>query len=150
MHVWSEYLTELNFRKHSKEPTHRYPNNNRPDIVVIYPQTGHDTELDISLMYAWCSDLLAWASTAGIAASKREEKKEVKYNQELVQGGIRTISFVSLVFEHFGRWGIQASNYLNMLAESSRDDEGKKTRPNSRPSGDLSSPFNCRETLLKL
>ena len=44
-------LTELNFQ-HSKEPTHQYLNNdNRPDIVVVDPQTGHDTELDISLVH---------------------------------------------------------------------------------------------------
>ena len=49
VHVWSDCLTELNFH-HSKEPTHQYLNNdNRPDIASINPQTGHDTELDISL-----------------------------------------------------------------------------------------------------
>ena len=126
--VWSECLIELNFQ-HSKEPTHQYLNNdNRPDIVVINPQTGHDTELDISLAHPWYTDLLALAaSIAGIVASRREERKEVKYNQEFLTGGTKT-SFVPLVLEHFGRWGIQASNYLNKLAESSRDDEGKKNK----------------------
>ena len=121
-----ECLTELNFQ-HSKEPTHRYLNNdNRPDTVVIDPQTGHDTELDNSLAQSWCTDLLALAaSTAGITASRREKRKEVRYNQELLPGGIKP-SFVPLVVEHFGRREIQASNYLNKLAESSRDDEGKK------------------------
>ena len=47
--------------------------------------------------------LLALAvSTAGIVASRREERKEVKYNQELLPGGIKP-SFVPLVLEHFGR-----------------------------------------------
>ena len=106
VHVWSECSTELNFQ-HSKEPTHQYLNNdNRPDIVVIDPQTDHDTKLDISLAHPWCTDLLALAaSTAGIAASRREERKEVKYNQELLPEGIKP-SFVPLVLEHFGHWGI--------------------------------------------
>ena len=138
MHVWSECLTKLNFQ-HSKEPTHHYlSNKNRPDIVVINPQTGYDTDLDISLVHPWCTDLLALAaSTAGITASRREERKEVKYNQELLPGGIKP-SFVLLVLERFGRWGIQASNYLNKLAESSRDDEGKKTRPNFQDQVEIS------------
>ena len=128
MNVWSVCLTELNFQ-HSKEPTHQYLNNdNTPDIVVMDPQTGHDTELDSSLAHPWCTDLLVLAaSTAGIAASRREERKEVKYNQELLPGGIK-LSFVPLVLEHFGHWGIQASNDLNKLAESSRDDDGKKNK----------------------
>ena len=128
VHVWSKCLTELNFQ-HSKEPTHRYlDNDNRPDIVVINPQTGHDTELDISLAHPWCTDfLILAASTAGIATSRREERKYVKYNQELIPRGIKP-SFVPLVLEHSGRGGIQASNYLKKLAETSRDDEGKKNK----------------------
>ena len=60
-------------------------------------------------------------------ASRREERKEAKYNQELLPGDFKP-SFVPLVVKHFSHWGIQASNCLNKLAESSRDDEGKKNK----------------------
>ena len=44
---------------------------------------------------------------------------------------------IPLVFEHFGPWGNkQLIKYLNKLAKSARDDEGKRMRPTSRTSGD--------------
>ena len=66
-------------------------------------------------------------STAGIVASRKEDRKKVKHNQGLLPGGIKP-SLFPLVLEHFVRWGMQASNYLNKLAKSSRDDEGKKNK----------------------
>ena len=76
--VWWECLTELNFQ-HSKEPTHRYLNNdNRPDIAVINPQTGHDIELDISLAHPWCTDLLGSAASIALQILLPQEKREKK------------------------------------------------------------------------
>ena len=56
---------------------------------------------------------------------KLEEKKEAKYNSEMLPEGSCPL-VISLVFEHFGCWGEQAVRYLNKLAKSARDDEGRR------------------------
>ncbi|XP_062500540.1 retinaldehyde-binding protein 1-like [Corticium candelabrum] len=39
-------------------------------------------------------------------------------------GNTSSLNFTPLVFEHFGTWGSEATNYLNKLARRSRDIEG--------------------------
>ena len=56
---------------------------------------------------------------------KRDEKKEAKCYSELLPEGFCPL-VIPLVFEHFGRWGEQAVRYLNKLAKSARDDEGRR------------------------
>ena len=66
---------------------------------------------------------------------KRKEKKEAKYNSELLPEGSCPL-VTSLVFKHFGCWGKQGVRYLNKLAKSARDEDGRRNE--TRPSGDQS------------
>ena len=61
----------------------------------------------------------------GVAAKRREERKEAKYSKLYSSTGEKS-SVVPLVFEHFGRWGEKAETYLSSLASRSRDEAGRK------------------------
>ena len=56
---------------------------------------------------------------------KREEKKEAKYNSELLPERSCPL-VIPLVFKHFGCWAKQAVIYLNKLAKSARDEEERR------------------------
>ena len=118
-------LSQLNLL-HKLEPQYRYVNSDkRSDIFVFDPNSGADIELDVSLAYPWCLDSVKAASRGeGVAAMKREEKKEAKCNSELLPEGSCPL-VIPLVFGHFSRWGEQAVRYLNKLAKSARDEEGR-------------------------
>ena len=121
---WSECLRELQLH-HKKEPQHQYcDNEKRPDIVVFDSNSGCNIELDVSLVHPWrCDYLKKTASDPGYAAKKREEQKDEKYQHEL-HLTTSTSSFVPLVMEHFGRWGVKAEAYLKELSKRSRNEEG--------------------------
>ena len=106
------------------EPRYRYTRNEeRADINVFDSDEGSNSDLDIALARPWSMEALSRsAEEDGLAAFKREEWKQVKYNTLLLTG--KSLNFVPLVYKHFGRWGQAAENYLNVLA---RDSEG---RPN--------------------
>ena len=53
------------------------------------------------------------------------QPEKAKYDKERLANG-RSSSCIPIVFEHFGHWGGKASEYLNVLAGLSRDDEGRK------------------------
>ena len=57
-------------------------------------------------------------------ATRRENLKIKKYDQELLPGGFRP-TFVPIVLEHFGCWGEKAEDYLKKLSQLSRDEGGK-------------------------
>ena len=48
----------------------------------------------------------------------------IKYEKQQLAGNTSSLNFTPLVFEHFGTWGSEATNYLNKLARRSRDMEG--------------------------
>ena len=50
-------------------------------------------------------------------------KKEQKYNQQVSQSGSR-LSFVPLVFEHYGYWGPSAEAYLDCISKKAKDTNG--------------------------
>ena len=105
--AWSNCLSQLNL-SHKLEPQYRYVNSDkRSDILVYDPDLGADIELDVSLAHPWCLDSVKAASREGVAAMKREEKKEAKYNSELLPEGSCPL-VIPLVFQHFGCWGEQA------------------------------------------
>ena len=112
---------------HKLEPQYRCVNSDkRSDILVYDPDSSADIELDVSLAHLWCLDSMKAASREeGVAAMKREEKKEANYNSELPPEESCPL-VIHLVFKHFGCWGEQAVRYLNKLAKSARDDEGKR------------------------
>ena len=105
--AWSNCLSQLNL-SHKLEPQYRYVNSDkRSDIIVYDPDSGADIELDVSLAHPWCLDSVKAASREeGVAAMKREEKKEEKYNFELLPERSCPL-VIPLVFQHFGRWGEQ-------------------------------------------
>ena len=46
------------------------------------------------------------------------------------------IQVIPLVFEHFGKWGSGAIDFMKSLGDRSTDDFGRKTRQNSCPIGE--------------
>ena len=125
---WSECLREVGLH-HRKEPRDRYTNNDcRPDIVVFDTDEGSNIDLDVAFAHPWSSEVLSKSTEEDeFAASAREKRKRKKYAKlALFCGGTTSPTLVSLVFEHFGRWGQEAERYLNTLASRARDCEGKK------------------------
>ena len=84
------------------------------------PVTGTDVELDVSLAHPWCADILSRAAQEdGAAAIRREETKVEKYQLKVLPGGL-CLNFVTLVMEHFGRWGRKAQSFLSQLSQLSK------------------------------
>ena len=85
---------------------------------------GVDLELDIALAHPWSNGIeVLSATTQRAAATRRENLKIKKYDQELLPGGLTNI--VPIIFEHFGCWGEKAEDYLKKLSQLSRDEDGK-------------------------
>ena len=88
---------------------------------------GVDLELDIALVHPWSNDTeVLSATTQRAAATRRENLKIKKYDQELLPGSFRP-TFVPIVFKHFGCWGEKAGDYLKKLSQLSRDEDRKPT-----------------------
>ena len=123
VNAWSTCLHELKIH-YEKEPRHRYSGNeNRPDIVVY--DSGCSYDLDVAMAHPFSQDALKQAALEeGFAAARREERKMIKYEKQQLAGNTSSLNFTPLVFEHFGTWGSEATNYLNKLARRSRDIEG--------------------------
>ena len=80
----------------------------------------------MALSHPWATDILSQASkNDGAAAARREIRKTTKYSQVKIPG-VSSFTFIHLVFEHFGRWGEEATNYLQELSARSTDDGGNK------------------------
>ena len=60
----------------------------------------------------------------GFAAARREERKMIKYEKPQLACNTSSLNFTPMVFEHFGTWESEATNYLNKQARKSRDIEG--------------------------
>ena len=115
---WSECLSNLHL-PHQTEPRHQYINTEDcPDITMFDPNTGQNSDLDVSLAHPWSQDIIRRASKEnGHAAVAREEKKMKKYSEELVPGGYVS-RCVPLVIEHFGRWGTKTENFCSICHNS--------------------------------
>ena len=84
-----------------------------------------DLELDIALVHPWSSEIeVLSATTQRAVATRRENLKIKRYDQELLPGGFQPI-FVPIVFKHFGCWGEKAEDYLKKLSQLSRDVDKK-------------------------
>ena len=84
-----------------------------------------DIELDIALAHPWSNDIeVLSATTQRAAATRRENLKIKKYNQELLPGGFQP-TFVPIVFKHCGFWEEKAEDYLKTLSQLSREEDGK-------------------------
>ena len=82
--------------------------------------------MDIGLAHPWSNEIEGLsATTQRAAATRRENLKIKKYDQELLPRSFRP-TFVPIVFEHFGCWGEKAEeDYLRKLSQLSRDEDGK-------------------------
>ena len=122
--TWSKCLNELQI-PNQIEPRNRYTNSeNRPDIVAFDPVDYSSADLDVSMAHPLSGDSMKGAAAeSGYAAKKREMKKEQKYNQQVSQSGSR-LSFVLLVFEHYGYWGPSAEDYLDCISKKAKDTNG--------------------------
>ena len=102
------------------EPRHKYINTEDcPDITVFDPNTGQNSDIDVSLAHPWSQDIIRRASKKnGHTAATRQEKKMKKYSEELVPEGYVS-RCVPLVIEHFGRWGTKEENLLQHLSQQS-------------------------------
>ena len=126
MSEWSDCLRQLQIH-HKREPRDRYnDSNNCPGIAVYDVGLGANAELDVALSHPWATDILSQASkNDGAAAARREIRKTTKCSQVKISG-VSSFSFIPLVFEHFGHWGEEATNYLQELSARSTDDGGNK------------------------
>jgi hypothetical protein len=106
---------------HEKEVRDRYvTSEDEPDIVVFDAGEGANIDLDISLAHPWSSEILSRSSKEDRAAAQRQEDNKVKkYSQLNLPGGDHP-NFIPLVFEHFGKWGREAEEYLRVLAKRSK------------------------------
>ena len=85
--------------------------------------SGCSYDLDVAMAHPFSQDTLKQAALdEDFAAAGREERKMIKYEKQQVIGNTSGFNF-TLVFEHFGTWGSEATNYLNKLARRSRDIE---------------------------
>ena len=121
--VWSDCLKI----HHKKEPRNRFTNtDDRPDITCFNCGSGSSVELDVAMAHPWSSDIFPTSAiTDGAAARRREKRKEDKYQHERLPAG-DFLSFVPLVFEHFGRWGEKAEGFLKELSKESTDEDGHR------------------------
>ena len=114
---------------HQREPRNRYININtddRPDIIAFDAQYGCDIELDISVAHPWANHIIFQAALEdSAAAAKQEAVKSQKYAGELDMWG-RSSNCIALVFEHFGRWGHDALQFLDQLSILSTGEDGRK------------------------
>ena len=122
--VWSKCLGDLHI-PHHKEPRNRYSNsNNRQDITVIDVQFC--ALIYTALAHPWSSEVFPRsAHIDGTTALRQEErKKKIKYSSETRVGGA-SVKTISLIMEHFGRWGSDDLKYLQHLSKLSVDELGK-------------------------
>ena len=101
-----------------KEPRNLYVNTEDcPDITFFDAESGQNLDVDISLAHPWSQGILKRSSREdGFAAHTRGEKKTNNYTGEILPGGTSS-KCISLVFEHFGRWGLQADAFLHTLSK---------------------------------
>ena len=70
-----------------------------------------DLELNIALAHPWSNDKEVLSVTSQrAAATRRDNLKIKKYDQELLPGGFRP-TVVPIVFKHFGYRGEKAEDY---------------------------------------
>ena len=117
LHDWGECMSDLHI-PHEKELRNLYINTeDRPDITFFDAESEQNLDVDISLAHPWSQGILKRSSREdGFAARTREEKKTNKYTEEILPGGTSS-KCIPLVFEHFGRWGLQADAFLHTLSK---------------------------------
>ena len=87
--------------------------------------SGCSYDIDVAMAHPFIQDTLKQAALEeGFAAARRQERKMIKYKKQQLAGNTSSLNFTPLVFEHFGTWGSEATNYFNKLARRPRDIKG--------------------------
>ena len=87
-----------------------------------------NAEIVVSLVHPYNKELISTsAKVNGHTASVREKEKIEKYARFRHPGGF-TPEVIPLVFEHFGKWGSGAIDFLKSLEDRSTDDFGRKNK----------------------
>ena len=96
--TWSDCLRSIDIH-HKKEPRQRYrDSDDRPDIAVFESGLACNCDLDIAMAHPWSSDVFPQSGMKeGVAAKRREERKEAKYSKLYSSTGEKS-SVVPLVF----------------------------------------------------
>ena len=128
--VWADCLSQLHVPYYI-EPKDRYTTSSgRPDIYVAESFCMPVAELDIALSHPFSKDILSRAAYIdGAAASRRQKIKHTKYDSQLLPGGFAP-TVIPLVFEHYGRWGDEAQQFLKTLSLMSYDEDGHQNASN--------------------
>ena len=99
-----------------------------PDIVTFDSGNLPNAEIDVSLAHPNNKERISTsAKVNGHAASVREKDKMEKYARFRHPGGF-TPEVIPSVFEHFGKWGSGAIDFLKSLGDRSTDDFGRKNK----------------------
>ena len=78
------------------------------------------------MAHPWVQHVISLAALEdGVAAGKREVEKSKKYAGEWDVWG-HPSNCIALVFEHFGRWGDDALQFLHRLSLQSLNEDGRK------------------------
>ena len=80
------------------------------------PNTGQNLDLNVSLAHPWSKDIRRASRENGYATMARQDNKKIK--KKFVPGG-HVLRCLSLVIEHFGRWGTNVENFLQHLSQQS-------------------------------
>ena len=89
-----------------------YPDQKRPDIVVLDFSEGREFQLDFSTAHPCLPTNFNLACRdPGAAAARREQEKRNRYSDS---NGL----FEPIFCEHHGRWGVAAIELLKKLARS--------------------------------
>ncbi len=97
-----------------------------PDRYVAKSFFRPVAELDIAISYPISKDILSRAAYIdGAAASRRKKIKHTKYKSQLLPRAFATTT-IPLVFQHYGRWGDEAQQFLRLfLSHMSYDDDDR-------------------------
>ena len=83
---WSECLSDFHLPNQT-EPRHQYINTeDRPDSTMFDPNTGQNSNLDVSLAHPWSQDIIRRTSKEnGHAIATRKETKVKNIQKSLFQ-----------------------------------------------------------------
>ena len=121
-------------------------------IIYLNHQTDRQTHARVRThthTHPFSKDILSRAAYIdGAATSRREKIKHTKYDSQLLPGGYAPTA-IPLVFEHYGRWGDEAQQFLKTLSLMSYDEDGHQNASNLQHIGDNVYQFSYNNVMLE-
>ena len=122
----------------------------RPDIAVFESGLACNCDLDIAMAHPWRLDVFPQSRMKeGVAAKRREERKEAKYNKLYSSMGEKS-SVVPLVFNHFGRWGKRQKHICQVWHQDQEMKQGERMYQTSNVIGDDVQKCNAKVIAKKI